>query len=785
MAITFVASSGASLSANNNTTDVSLPSGIQEGDVIILEAASDGDFVGQDRIDPVDTLDAGSQGWFLLDVNDGSQGALCDGVTMAYVVPASPPTTVRLRAGDNDVAARLYAYRGVDPRVLDAWLGPDGGITGSSASPNPPSITTNTNGALVHASFHMDDDDTTVNSYSSGYTNGSSQNTGQSSNSIGATVGAASKIVATAGTESPAAISTNGNDAWIARSFALLPDQGEVENWAVQFLGASYGELDASTTGNSVSLPSGLQEDDVVYVFCSADDMFVGSSPTSPNNSSGWTEIAGDGTIVDHWIFRKVMGATPDTTISLDGPSSLYQAVVLCLAFRNVDTSSPEDVSYARSIDNTAPTVTTVTDNALVLRGIFTENQAEMWCIEPGYLHLGSNKADAWGDASNEAALSIFAQQQDTAGATGTQQLYSIKSTGTVPAISFTLALRPAEFTVTGAITLGGVTVSGSGTVAGSATGALTLPAAQVSGTGAIARDATGAITLPALTVSGAAEREIPGTGAIDLGSLLLAGSGTAGAAPITGAGAVTLGAIVAAGMAERSVTASGAITLAALTMSGAGTIARDATGAITLPAAVISGLAERVIPGSGAITLPAAEVAGQATREITGTGSMTLAGVIVSGAGNVTGGTITGTGALTLPAALIASIAERSIAGTGALALPTLTLAGAAERALTGVGDITLPAVDAAGAAERTITAAGTVTLPVTVIAGTAKQAITGTGALTIPAALLSGSEFLGEFITGRVVYAGASVTTSTLGESGNSSTIVSDGPNQTADEE
>jgi len=253
MAITFVASSGASLSANNNTTDVSLPSGIQEGDVIILEAASDGDFVGQDRIDPVDTLDAGSQGWFLLDVNDGSQGALCDGVTMAYVVPASPPTTVRLRAGDNDVAARLYAYRGVDPRVLDAWLGPDGGITGSSASPNPPSITTNTNGALVHASFHMDDDDTTVNSYSSGYTNGSSQNTGQSSNSIGATVGAASKIVATAGTESPAAISTNGNDAWIARSFALLPDQGEVENWAVQFLGASYGELDASTTGNSVS----------------------------------------------------------------------------------------------------------------------------------------------------------------------------------------------------------------------------------------------------------------------------------------------------------------------------------------------------------------------------------------------------------------------------------------------------------------------------------------------------------------------------------------------------
>jgi hypothetical protein len=752
-------------------TSISLASlSLQEGDLLIATCAADDNFVSPYRIEPSDWQNAGGREWFPISETSSTSP---EAHVLGLFCGATPPSTAEFYGpndGSRDAAVVIQAFRGVDKRVFDvqvaAWT------TGS----NIPSVTTQTNGAWVVGCYALDDRDTTVDTYPLGYSNTAETNTGNASTGFGATVAMCSKAVATAGSENPGELIWGASDSNKCLAVVLLPDQDVVDGWSITEVGRVQTEVLSGSTNNSISLPT-LLENDIVLVMTSADDNYVGSGVASPVNTTGYTSLVGSSGSVDHHVEWKRMGSTPDTTISMDGPSSTYDAQVSILCLRGVNTTTAIDVAYSENTNSeTCPTVTTVTDEALVIRGQFSHLDAEATCRWPvGYAGHGATYADKFGASFNEAAFGWCYTQQDTAGATGTEQLFGVQYGSKV---SFTLALRPAVVsgvTGTGAITFGGVTVSGSGTVARDATGAVTLPGIVASGTGAIARDATGAITLPALTVSGTAEREIPGTGAIDLGSLLLAGSGTVGAAPITGAGAVTLGAIVAAGIAERSVTASGAITLAALTMSGAGTIARDATGAITLPAAVISGLAERVIPGSGAITLPAAEVAGQAAREVPGIGSVTLAGVVVAGTGTTApaGATITGTGALTLPAALVSGIAERSIAGTGALVLPTLTLAGTAERAVTG---------------------AGTITLPVTVIAGATERTVTGTGALTIPAALLSGSAVLGEFITGRVVYAGASVTTSTLGGSGNSSTIDDGsnsstlgtmGPNQTADEE
>ena len=435
--ITFVNEVSGVVGGATTTTDVTLPASLAEGDVLVFMIAADYNFATNEPTDPID-LDISRDGWFNLFASEDSS---LDGYIYGLVCGASPPTTVRVRGSAASVCDAPYvcqAWRGVDARVFDARSSNDY-TTGSSASPNPPSVTTVTDDALVIAFMMLDDDDDTVSTWPTGYTNQIEKNTGNGLTSNSATVAMSSKLVTTAGAENPAAYTMAGaGDQWVTCSIALQPDQTEVSTWAITEVGREiYNSADAGTT---FTLPTVL-EDDYVLIFSGSAGGQYGSGGT-PMNSSGWTLLESSSGY--RYVWGKVMGATPDTSVDIDDPLFSQGAAFTIVAFRGVDTTTPQDVaaSFSASATDTCPAITTATNNALVIRyrDVFSNFSYGMseWPI--GYGGFNWSTAGQFGNGS--FALSLCYTQQDTAGSTGTETIRSSDTSGND--FSATMALRPA-----------------------------------------------------------------------------------------------------------------------------------------------------------------------------------------------------------------------------------------------------------------------------------------------------------------------------------------------------
>jgi hypothetical protein len=125
----------------------------------------------------------------------------------------------------------------------------------------------------------------------------------------------------------------------------------------ITFLGST------TTTGTSITLPSGLQQNDVVII-CT---MSPTTTVTLPN--TGWTngQTGTSNTVRYRWSYKR-MGATPDTTATnLSGTS-----VTIAFAFRGVNTTTLLDVTppaIATSDRDEAdpPSITTTTNNSMVV----------------------------------------------------------------------------------------------------------------------------------------------------------------------------------------------------------------------------------------------------------------------------------------------------------------------------------------------------------------------------------------------------------------------------------
>lgn len=100
-------------------------------------------------------------------------------------------------------------------------------------------------------------------------------------------------------------------------------------------LGASKGItlVGTNTGGGTTSMPAGLREGDYVVVQCAADSNDI-------NSVSGWTTIQTRLSSARGILVAKFMGASPDANISVSAAQS-----VCIMAFRGVDTSTPQDVS--------------------------------------------------------------------------------------------------------------------------------------------------------------------------------------------------------------------------------------------------------------------------------------------------------------------------------------------------------------------------------------------------------------------------------------------------------
>lgn len=122
---------------------------------------------------------------------------------------------------------------------------------------------------------------------------------------------------------------------------------------------------------------------------------------------------------------------------------------------------------------------------------------------------------------------------------------------------------------------------------------------------------ASGGITLGALTVAGSGAFSTSASSAISLGALTVSASGTFKA---TATGSVALAALTAAGSGSFSTTASGSIALAGLNAAGSQNSAATGAGSIALAAMAVSGTGGFTATGSGSIVLSASSATGSAS---------------------------------------------------------------------------------------------------------------------------------------------------------------------------
>lgn len=133
---------------------------------------------------------------------------------------------------------------------------------------------------------------------------------------------------------------------------------------SIELVGAGFFPFQGQTSGTFTcdlttifTGESALQEDDIVVVGAHiAHDN--GILTTDRMNSSGWTVVAGplattDSRRVSAYVYRKLMGSTPDTSIVFDHSNSTAAAfLVMVRAYRNVDVSTPLDVSTTTVASN-------------------------------------------------------------------------------------------------------------------------------------------------------------------------------------------------------------------------------------------------------------------------------------------------------------------------------------------------------------------------------------------------------------------------------------------------
>jgi hypothetical protein len=120
---------------------------------------------------------------------------------------------------------------------------------------------------------------------------------------------------------------------------------------AVTYVGGTSGTAE---NGGDVALTlsniTGLQEDDIVILAYGIADNDGTNFDMGIATGSGWTEVADlhaeDNYDCDLGVYWKIMGATPDTSVTVDGQGGNDASVTaIAMAFRGVDTTTPMDVT--------------------------------------------------------------------------------------------------------------------------------------------------------------------------------------------------------------------------------------------------------------------------------------------------------------------------------------------------------------------------------------------------------------------------------------------------------
>lgn len=244
MAWNLEASTTFSLAGGSGAQDVTLPGTPAQGDVVVVAC-------GADLQGPVINT-SGYTDIFANTTNDPP------GAVAVKEMGATPDTVVNITAGtfaDRDTNGVIQIWSGA--RSGDILAGtPPTAATGTTGTPNPPSMTVDEDGALVFAVGGQDDqDDAAGVSAPSGYSNLIAQDT---------QIGAAgytqmmASLQRDSGSEDPGAFTGIASDAWWAVTFALAPGDASYEQEGYQFRlddGSESGATDIGSQDTNITAP--------------------------------------------------------------------------------------------------------------------------------------------------------------------------------------------------------------------------------------------------------------------------------------------------------------------------------------------------------------------------------------------------------------------------------------------------------------------------------------------------------------------------------------------------
>lgn len=291
---------------------------------------------------------------------------------------------------------------------------------------------------------------------------------------------------------------------------------------AIQYVGgqtffAQTGSVTFNLTGGIASTPA---TDDLVlisYAEASSGDVSLASAITT----SGYTQVAelfaNDSNDANLAVFYKVMGATPNTTVSAKtAASSQNGAACVVHVFRGVDTTTPLDVTSttATNIDtgNTNPAAITpaTSGNVIIPFGCYAEGNVARSYTAPSYLsnfrqtnRVGTTYGIVTGSGHVTGQPAGVSYDPATWLASNDSSSYSW--------CAVTLALRPILPDVSVSVT--GVSATGEvGTVTVTAVTGVTVPVTGVTATGELGTVSVAAISNASVSVTGVTATGTVGT---------------------------------------------------------------------------------------------------------------------------------------------------------------------------------------------------------------------------------------------------------------------------------
>jgi hypothetical protein len=205
--------------------------------------------------------------------------------------------------------------------------------------------------------------------------------------------------------------------------------------------GSTGGGNSANFTSLAISLPASIAEDDLIVA-----GVAVNANTVPSTSTSGYTTVSSDATgNPAYLVTRKFMGATPDSTITINWDTS----PTVIEAWRGVDLTTPMDATATTangaSGDPDCASITTVTDGAVVLAFGFLDDDRVTsggWTPPTGYTNTSSKTTnEPSGSNFIHCSAVVSSKEVSTAGA---EDPAAYSSAGDDEWRAVTVALRPA-----------------------------------------------------------------------------------------------------------------------------------------------------------------------------------------------------------------------------------------------------------------------------------------------------------------------------------------------------